>query len=304
MSSPPGDLEEGIRAVRAGVFINAGLAVIKGVAGVVGHSFALVADAIESLADIFSSLVVWSGLRLAARDPDSDHPWGHGKAEPIAAGIVGLMLVLAALGIIAKAIQGILIPHPVPRPWTLIVIAVVVLVKETLFRRVTRIAEEIGSGAVAADAWHHRSDAISSTAAFIGVGIAVLGGASWYWADEAAAIVAGLVIAVGAWRILRPAAHELMDGAPEAELLLRAAEAATSVPGVRMIEKMMARKVGIRYFVDLHVQADPAMSLHDAHILSGMVKSAIQHALPSVENVLVHMEPYEGSVGGTEFVTP
>ncbi len=300
MSSGSGDLEEGIRAVRAGVLINAGLAVIKGVAGVVGHSFALVADAIESLADIFGSLVVWSGLRLAAQDPDSDHPWGHGKAEPIAAGIVGLMLVLASLGIIVKAVHGILVPHPVPRPWTLIVIALVVLVKETLFRRVTRIADDIGSGAVAADAWHHRSDALSSTAAFIGVGIAVLGGARWYWADGAAAIVAGIVIAVGAWRILRPAAHELMDGAPEAELLQRATEAATSVPGVRMIEKLMARKVGIRYFVDLHVQADPAMPLHDAHILSGMVKSAIQRALPSVENVLVHMEPYEGSADGTE----
>lgn len=295
MSSASGGLDKGVRAVRAGILINAGLAVIKGVAGVVGHSFALVADAIESLADIFGSLVVWSGLRLAAQDPDQDHPWGHGKAEPIAAGIVGLMLVLAAIGIIAQAIHGILVPHPVPRPWTLIVIALVVLVKETLFRRVTQVADEIGSGAVAADAWHHRSDAISSTAVFIGVGIAVLGGASWYWADGAAAIVAGVVIGVGAWRILRPAAHELMDGAPEAKLLLSAAEAARSVAGVQMIEKLMARKVGIRYFVDLHVQADPAMSLHDAHILSGMVKSAIQHALPSVENVLVHMEPYEGS---------
>ncbi|HET9065173.1 MAG TPA: cation diffusion facilitator family transporter [Gemmatimonadales bacterium] len=300
MSSASGGLAEGIRAVRAGVLINAGLAVIKGVAGVVGHSFALVADAIESLADIVGSLVVWSGLRLAARDPDHDHPWGHGKAEPIAAGIVGLMLMLAALGIIVKAVHGILVPHPVPHAWTLIVIALVVLVKETLFRRVTRIADDIGSGAVAADAWHHRSDAISSGAAFVGVGIAVLGGATWYWADEAAAIVAGLVIGVGAWRILRPAAHELMDGAPEAELLLRAAEAARTVPGVSMIEKLMARKVGVRYFIDLHVQADPTMPLHDAHILSGMVKSAIRDALPSVENVLVHMEPYEGSADSAD----
>lgn len=289
-----GGLESGIRAVRAGVLINAGLAVIKGVAGVVGHSFALVADAIESLADIISSLVVWSGLRLAARDPDHDHPWGHGKAEPLAAGIVGLMLLLAALGIVAKAIQGILTPHPVPRPWTLIVIGLVVVVKEILFRRVAKVAETIGSGAVAADAWHHRSDAISSTAAFIGVAIAVVGGAGWYWADEAAAIVAAGVIGIGAWRILRPATHELMDGAPEAALLRSATAAATSVPGVRMVEKVMARKVGIRHFIDLHVQADPAMSLHDAHILSGMVKRAIQAELPSVENVLVHMEPFEG----------
>jgi cation diffusion facilitator family transporter len=286
-------LDDGIRAVRAGVLANAGLAVVKGVAGVVGHSFALVADAVESLADILGSLVVWSGLRVAAQDADQDHPWGHGKAEPLAAGIVGLMLVLAAIGITVKAVHGILVPHPVPHAWTLLVIAMVVLVKETLFRRVNRLADEIGSGVVAADAWHHRSDAISSAAAFVGVGIAVLGGQPLYWADEAAAIVAAILIALTGWRILQPATHELMDGAPEADLLRAAGAAARGVEGVRMIEKLMARKVGMRHFVDLHVQADPTMSLHEAHILSGKVKTAIRRALPSVENVLVHMEPFD-----------
>ncbi|HPF61706.1 MAG: cation diffusion facilitator family transporter [Gemmatimonadales bacterium] len=293
MSDARGRLDDGLRAVRSGVLANAGLAVVKGVAGVVGHSFALVADAVESLADILGSLVVWSGLRVSAQDADQDHPWGHGKAEPLAAGIVGLMLVGAAFGILVKAVHGILVPHPVPRAWTLIVIALVVLVKETLFRRVNQLADAIGSGVVAADAWHHRSDAISSAAAFVGVGIAVLGGQPLYWADEAAAIVAAFLIAMAAWRILRPAAHELMDGAPEAELLGTAAAAARGVGGVRRIEKLMARKVGTRHFVDLHVQADPTMSLHDAHILSGKVKTAIRRALPSVENVLVHMEPFE-----------
>lgn len=304
VSNSSGGLAAGIRAVRAGILFNAALALIKGVAGITGHSFALVADAIESLADILSSLVVWSGLRLAAQDADHDHPWGHGKAEPIAAAIVGLMLLVAATGIVVKSILGILVPHPVPAPWTLVVIALVVGVKESLFRRVTRVAHEIGSGAVAADAWHHRSDAISSLAAFIGVGIAVLGGQGWYWADEAAAIIAGVVIASGGWRILRPAMHELMDGAPEGEVLQRAAAAATTVPGVCMIEKLMARKVGVRYFIDLHVQADPSLSLHDAHILSGMVKSAIQRELPSVENVLVHMEPFHGPMGGASDLSP
>ena len=295
MSSRRGDhLASGLGAVRLGVVANVALALVKGVAGVVGHSFALVADAVESLSDILASVVVWSGLRVAAQGPDHDHPYGHGKAEPLAAGIVGLMLVAAATGIMLKAVHGILVPHPVPRAWTLAVIAVVVLVKETLFRRVHALAGDLGSGVVAADAWHHRSDAISSMAAFVGVSIAVLGGAPLYWADEAAAMVAALLIALAGWRILRPAAHELMDGAPEAALLREAATAARGVAGVRMIEKLMARKVGTRYFIDLHVQADPAMSLHDAHILSGMVKSAIRRALPAVENVLVHMEPFEG----------
>lgn len=273
---------------------NAALALVKGVAGVAGHSFALVADAGESLADIVGSLVVWSGLRVAAQDPDHEHPWGHGKAEPMAAAFVGLMLLTAATAIAVKAMHGILVPHPVPAAWTLVVIAAVVFVKESLYRRLTRVADQVGSGAVEAEAWHHRSDAISSGAAFLGVGVAVLGGAPYYWADEAAALVAAVLIARGGWRILRVASHELMDGAPDASLLASAERAACAVEGVCMVEKVMARKVGSRYFVDLHVQADPTLSLHDAHILSGMVKTAIRRAVPTVENVLVHMEPFEG----------
>ncbi len=297
MSDAGGRQGAGLRAVGTGIVANVLLALVKGAAGIVGHSFALVADAAESLSDILGSLVVWSGLRVAARDPDHDHPWGHGKAEPLAAGVVGLLLVGAATGIVIRAIQGILVPHQVPEAWTLLVLALVVLVKETLFRRVSRTAESIGSGVVAADAWHHRSDAISSAAAFVGVGVAVLGGAPLYWADEAAAIVAGALIAMAAWRILRPAAHELMDGAPEATLMRQVDGAARGVAGICHVEKVMARKVGARYYVDLHAQADPAMSLHDAHILSGMVKTAIRRAVPAVANVLVHMEPYEDDVG-------
>jgi len=285
----------GVRAARTGLLVNAGLAVGKGAAGVVGHSFALVADAVESLADILGSLVVWGGLRLSLQAADDEHPWGHGKAEPIAAAIVGAMLLLAGGGIIVQAIRWGLVPHAVPEAWTLGVIAVVVVLKETLFRRVREVADALGSSAVAADAWHHRADAISSVAAFIGIGIAVLGGPAWYWADEAAAVIAGGMIGSNGWRIVQPALHELMDGSPDGTLLDRVSAAAMRVPGVCCIEKMMARKVGTRYFVDLHVQANPAMSLHEAHVLSGMVKSAIRHAVPQVENVLIHMEPFEGA---------
>jgi cation diffusion facilitator family transporter len=287
----------GVRAARTGLLVNAGLAVGKGVAGVVGHSFALVADAVESLADILGSLVVWGGLRLSLQAADDEHPWGHGKAEPIAAAIVGAMLLLAGGGIVVQAVRWGLIPHAVPEAWTLGVIGIVVVLKETLFRRVREVADALGSSAVAADAWHHRADAISSVAAFIGIGIAVLGGAAWYWADEAAAVVAGAMIGMNGWRIVQPALHELMDGSPDGALLEAVGAAATRVPGVCCLEKMMARKVGTRYFIDLHVQADPAMSLHDAHVLSGMVKSAIRRAVPQVENVLIHMEPFEEAVG-------
>jgi cation diffusion facilitator family transporter len=283
----------GVRAARTGLLVNAGLAVGKGAAGVVGHSFALVADAVESLADILGSLVVWGGLRLSLQAADDDHPWGHGKAEPIAAAMVGGMLLLAGGGIIIQAIRWGLVPHAVPEAWTLGVIAIVVVLKETLFRRVREVADALGSTAVAADAWHHRADAISSVAAFIGIGIAVLGGPTWYWADEAAAVIAGAMIAFNGWRIVQPALHELMDGSPDDALLGEVGAAATQVAGVCCIEKMMARKVGTRYFIDLHVQADPRMSLHEAHILSGMVKTAIRRAVPQVENVLIHMEPFE-----------
>lgn len=287
------DLRRGMRAARVGLLANAVLALVKGAGGVLGNSFALVADAVESLGDILGSVVVWGGLRVSSIDPDSDHPYGHGKAESIAAALVGLLLLVAAAWIGFRAVHWILNPHPVPAAWTLAVLAVVIVVKETLFRRVLRLADDIGSRVVAADAWHHRSDVISSVAAMIGVGIAVLGGQPWYWADEAAAIVAGGFIAVNGWRIVRPALHDLMDGAPSAALVEQVRAAAAAVPGVAATEKLMARRVGTRVWIDLHVHADPAMPLRESHILSGMVKSAIRRAVPVVENVLVHMEPVE-----------
>ncbi len=282
-----------MRAARTGLLVNAGLAVGKGVAGVLGHSFALLADAVESLADIVGSLVVWGGLRLSLQAADDDHPWGHGKAEPIAAAIVGAMLLLAGGGIVAQAFRAALVPHAVPEAWTLGVIALVVVLKETLFRRVRVVADALGSTAVAADAWHHRADAISSVAAFVGIGIAVMNGPAWYWADEAGAVVAGGMIGRNGWRIVQPALHELMDGTPDGALLAAVGAAATRVSGVCCIETLMARKVGTRYFVDLHVTADPDMSLQEAHRLSGIVKRAIRDAVPEVENVLIHMEPFE-----------
>lgn len=284
---------DGTRLAGAGVLVNATLAVVKGVAGILGNSYALIADAVESVADIGGSLVVWGSLRLSARSADEDHPYGHGKAEPLAAAAVGMMLCGAALGIAVKAIDQIRSPHHTPKAYTLIVLVVVIIVKELLARRVFRVADGVKSQAVHADAWHHRADAFTSLAAFIGISAALIGGPAFAWCDAAAALLASAVIGVNAAAILRPAVHELMDGAPEAELIEQVTAAATAVEGVRMIEKLKARKVGTRYLVDLHVQADPAMPLHDSHILSGCVKTAIRTAVPAVENVLVHMEPFE-----------
>jgi cation diffusion facilitator family transporter len=277
-----------------GLLSNAALAVVKVVTGIVGHSQALIADGIESSADVFSSLVVWSGLRISARSADDDYPFGYGKAEALAALAVGLLLFIAAIAIAIESTHQIITPHRPPRSFTLAVLVAVVLVKEVLFRRVVRIGADVGSTAVQADAWHHRSDAITSAAAFIGISVALIGGPGWEAADDWAALLASGIIVYNAIGVLRPATHDLMDRAPGEEMVSRVAGAATTVPGVRAIEKLKVRKAGMGYYVDLHVQADPAMPLHAAHVLSGMVKSAIRQAVPEVAGALIHMEPFEG----------
>jgi cation diffusion facilitator family transporter len=282
-----------MRAAQAGMLVNLILAIIKLIAGIVGHAYALVADAVESTADIFSSIVVYGGLRIAAQPADEDHPYGHGRAEALAGALVALMLVLAAIGIAIEAVREIRTPHHVPRAWTLGVLVGVTLIKELLARRVFRIGAETGSTAVITDAQHHRSDVITSTAAFIGISIAVIGGQGWEQADDWAALLASFVIAYNGVRMLRPAINDLMDRVPEEHVVQTIATAATSIPEVCAIEKLKVRKVGLQYAVDLHVQADSRMSLHDAHIVSGKVKGAIRAAMPAVDGVLIHMEPYE-----------
>jgi cation diffusion facilitator family transporter len=284
-----------IRWAQAGLLTNALLVIAKLFAGIIGHSNALIADAVESSADIFSSLIVWMGLSIAARPADEDHPYGHGKAEPLAAAVVSLMLLGAAVGISIIAIRDIRTPHHLPAPFTLFVAAGVIFVKEILYRRVSRVGREVGSTAVTADAWHHRSDAISSLAAFIGISIALLGGHGWEAADDWAALVAAFVVAVNGVRTFRPAISGLMDEAPDRTVKERALHAASEVRGVRSVENLNVRSSGIGFYVDLHVKADPKLSLEEAHEIAAKVKYAILEAIPNVVNVLVHMEPYKAS---------
>ncbi|HKG90884.1 MAG TPA: cation diffusion facilitator family transporter [Gemmatimonadaceae bacterium] len=287
--------ERGIRSAQIGVLVNTGLAATKLVAGLVGNTYALVADAVESTADIFSSLIVWGGLSIASRPADEDHPFGHGKAEALAAAVVSLMLLGAALGIAIEAAREIRTPHHAPAPWTLGVLVAVVLVKAALSRRVRAVGADIGSTAVQADAWHHLSDAITSAAAFVGISIALLGGPGWEAADDWAAVLASGVIAYNGVAMLRPALHELMDRMPGPEVVEPVRQAARVVPGVMAVEKLALRKAGMGYRVTIHVQADPAMTLREAHNLGGMVKGAIMAAAPRVQSVLVHMEPYNAA---------
>jgi cation diffusion facilitator family transporter len=281
------------RYAQFGILANAGLAIIKGVAGVLGNSYALIADAVESSADIFASLIVWSGLRISARDPDEDYPFGYGKAEALAAIVVSLFLFGAAVGIAIEAAREIRTPHHAPAPYTLIVLVLVVIAKEGLFRRMLKAGTAADSTALAADAWHHRGDAITSAAAFVGISVALIGGPGWESADDWAALLAAVVILRTGVVALRPAVAELMDRAPAPGVRAIIEAAVRALPEVRSTHRLKVRRAGGTYFVDLHVQVDPAMSLHDAHIVSGKAKGAIRQALDPGTMVLVHMEPDE-----------
>src|SRR5437773_3541544 len=248
--------QTGSRFALFGLIVNVLLATGKIFAGAIGHAYVLIADGIESAFDVGGSIVIWGGLTVAARPPDRTHPYGHGKAEPIAAVIVAIGVVAAAVGLAIQSVREIFLPHHAPAPWTLVILVVVIMIKETLFRYVNRIGRDIDSTAVQTDAWHHRSDALTSAAAFIGISVALIGGRRWQSADDWAAIFACAVIATNGIRLLRPAFYEIMDTAPRAKFVRSICQAATSVPGVVEVEKCRARKMGLDFYVDLHVGVD------------------------------------------------
>src|ERR1700733_1183231 len=229
-------ITRGMKAARWGLLANLCLVLLKLVTGLIGNSYALVADAIESSTDVFSSLIVWRGLQITGKPPDEEYRYGYGKAESIATAIVGLMLIASAFSIAIMAIREIITPHKGPEPFTLIVLGLVILVKEFLFRRVLAVGEATGSTAVLADAWHHRSDALVSAAAFIGITIAIWGGKGWESADDWAAAIAAVIIGANGARLLKPAVDDLMDRTPEADLLESIGRAARGGPGGLHIE--------------------------------------------------------------------
>lgn len=266
------------------------LAAIKLLAGILGHSFALVADAIESLTDIAASVIVWSGLRFAAREPDESHPYGHGRAESLAALTVALMICAAGIAVGVQAVREILTPHFAPAWWTLLVLILVVAVKETLFRFVRRSAAESGSPAARADAWHHRSDTITSLAAAIGISLALIGGPGYESADDWAALVAAAVIVFNGVILLVSPVNELMDR-QEPALIERARTAALKVPGVALVQKVLSRRGGTWVWLDMHVWVDASMSVGEAHRVAHAVKDEVRRELPEVRDVMVHIEP-------------
>ncbi len=290
-------LKRSLRATLLGMVANTFLAGGKLAAGVLGHSHALVADAVESLADVFSSIVVWRALVVAEEPADQEHPYGHGKAEPIASAMVSTMLLLAAVGIVVSAVRRMLStePHEGPHAFTLLVLVAVMGIKELLFRFVAREAHSVDSSAVHTDAWHHRADAITSLAAAIGITISLVGGPNYRSADDVAAIVAAGIIAFNGWRLLRPSMDELMDTSPNQQVIDGIKKTAATVDGVEHVEKCIVRKVGHLYFVDMHVEVNPQMTVSRGHEIAHDVKDKVREEFPAVRDVLVHIEPADNA---------
>jgi cation diffusion facilitator family transporter len=283
--------QSGVRLALVGLGVNVALAFIKITAGVLGNAYALIADGIESALDAAGSIVIWSGLRYAARPPDATHPYGHGKAEPLAAVVVALGVLVAASALVVASIREIFLPHHGPAPFTLFVLVIAIVVKGALSRAVSRVSRTVESTAVATDAWHHRADAITSMAAAIGISIALIGGEKWQRADAFAALFACVVIATTGVRLLRPALQEILDTAPRGGIVDSIQRAARSVPGVIDLDKCFVRKMGVAYYVDLHVRVDGSISVREGHDLAHRVKDIIRGADSRIADVLVHIEP-------------
>lgn len=280
--------------VLRGVGLNALFALLKIAGGILGHTYALIADGVESLLDVVSSSFIWAGLRVASRPPDTNHPFGHGKAEPLAGLLVALLVFVAAGWVGWHAVQEIMTPHVGPHWATLPLLAAVIAVKLIFSRRLLRENRSLGGTALGIEAWHHYADALSSAAAFIGIAIAVMGGKGYESADDWAALVACLVIGWNGVSLARRALDDVMDVAvpPALEGEIRAT--ASAVPEVRGIDKCRARRSGLSLLVDIHVEVDGDLSVRRGHDIAREVKRALLRSTHGVTDVTVHIEPAGG----------
>ena len=272
--------------------VNIVLAALKISVGIAGHANVLIADGIESTADIFSTLIVLGSLRYSAIPADEKHPFGHGKAESIA-GVITALVLLGAAGLIAvQSITEIRTPNPTAPAWfTLPVLAVVIVVKEALFRRVLKTSGELGSTALKGDAMHHRSDALTSAAALVGIAIALIGGPGFELADDWAALVVCGVIAWNGLRLLGVGINEVMDASVDLETVRQVRSVAREVEGVIDVEKCRVRKSGTYLTLDIHVIVNGDWSVRRGHEISHRVKDRLIAAPLRINDVTVHIEP-------------
>ena len=285
------EYKEAIRASYFSIAGNALLAIAKAVTGFFGNSYALIADAIESTTDVFSSFLVLIGLRYANKPADDNHPYGHGKAEPLITFMVVGFLIVSATIIAYESIENIQTPHEVPEPYTLIVLAVIIIIKELSYRFVAKKSVETDSSALKADAWHHRSDAITSLMAFIGISVALFMGKGYENADDWAALFASGFILFNAYLILRPALGEVMDEHRYDDIENQVREIAHQDLGVVETEKCFVRKTGMTYHIDLHIAVAAEITVKEGHDIAHRVKDEVLEKLPQIADVLIHVEP-------------
>ena len=285
------NIQKAIQATYLSIVGNFVLAVAKGITGVLGNSYALVADAIESMTDVFSSALVLFGLKYSTRPADTNHPYGHGRAETLVTFLVVGFLLISATIIAYESIINIQTPHEVPEKFTLIVLAAIILIKEGFYQVVSRKGKETNSSSLQADAWHHRSDALTSLMAFIGISIAIYMGPGYETADDWAALIASFFIVYNAYLIFRPALGEILDEHVYDDLVEEIREIAGKVKGVEGTEKCFVRKTGMTYLVDLHLMVNGNLSVTEGHEISHAAKDALMEQLPELANILIHIEP-------------
>ncbi len=270
-------------------------ALSKSIVGFFGNSYALIADAIESVGDVFASALVLVGFHYTKRPPDENHPYGHGKAEPLITFAVVGLLVASAVIIVLQSIENIQTPHKAPETYTLWFLGIIILAKELSFRFVNKRSNETKSTSLKADAWHHRSDAITSICAFVGISIAVYKGDDWAQADDWAAMIAALFILYNAYHIFRPALGEIMDEHVYDDFILLIRDEAKQIPEIVQTEKCFIRKSGMRFWVDIHIQVDSELTVFNGHEIAHRYKDLLIKKHPEIENVLVHVEPAEST---------
>jgi cation diffusion facilitator family transporter len=280
-----------IKATYFSIVGNISLAIIKGLAGFFGNSYALIADAIESTTDIFASFLVLFGIKYANRPADENHPYGHGRAEPLITFLVVGFLITSATIIAYESIINIGRPHELPKPWTLFVLGAIIIWKEYSFRLVMKRSIETNSSSLRADAWHHRSDAITSVAAFIGISVALILGKGYESADDWAALFASGFILYNSYLIFRPALGEIMDEHLNEDLVDEIRKISLQVEGIIDTEKCFIRKAGMQYHVDLHAIVDANISVKEGHELAHKLKDTLRQEIPELGHVLIHVEP-------------
>jgi cation diffusion facilitator family transporter len=280
-----------VKATYFSIASNATLAAIKGLAGFFGNSYALTADAIESTTDIFSSFLVLFGIKYSNKPADENHPYGHGRAEPLITFLVVGFLITSATIIAHESISNIGTPHELPKTWTLFVLGAIILWKEYSFRLVMKRSIESNSSSLKADAWHHRSDAITSVAAFVGISIALILGKGYESADDWAALFAAGFIFYNSYKIFRPALGEIMDEHLNEELIVEIRKVAQQVDGVVNTEKCFIRKAGMKYHVDLHAIVNANITVKEGHEISHVLKDTLREEIPELGHVLIHIEP-------------